>query len=283
MFRMRNKKVRTLSGIGSIVFLLAAYLSAPFLAPVSASTPPEEGGATGLMVFSKMIEGEVPGDDPNAAAWNDAPSATFAMSAQVHWEPRASIVTVKEIEVRSLQNGTDLAVLLIYKDPKENPNDAAALEFMVGDQKAHFAHGQPMNQVTGGPVDIWYWKAEENKGTNMWAKGFKTLRAQENQDVKATGAWSNGEWRVVFSRALETGDAEDRQFPTGEFTNIAFAVWDGANRETGAMKAVTSWWFFRPEPPKDPKILLYTIGAVVLVGLIELIMVRRLRKEGKSA
>ncbi len=132
-------------------------------------------------------------------------------------------------------------------------------------------------------MDIWYWKAGENKGTNMWAKGFKTLRVQENQDVKATGAWANGEWRVVFSRALETGDAEDRQFPSGEFTNIAFAVWDGGNREKGSMKAVTSWWFFRPEPPKDPKILLYTIGAVVLVGLIELVLVRRLRKEGKSA
>lgn len=278
MFSRLNKNIWTLAWIGIFFVSLLAIPSAP----VFAASPPEEGSPAGVLVFSKMIEGELPADDPNDAAWDDAPSATFAMSAQVHWEPRAALVTVKEIEVRSLHNGTDVAVLLLYKDPKENPGDAAALEFMVGDKKAHFAHGQKMPQVAGGPVDIWYWKAGENKGTNMWAKGFKTLREQERQDVKAKGSWSNGQWRVVFSRALDNGDAEDKQFPVGEFTNIAFAVWDAANRETGAMKAVTSWWFFQPEPPKDPKTMIYTVGAVILVGLIEWVVIRRLRKEGKS-
>lgn len=276
MFKKKAENIRTLNWIG----LLSVFI---LVSPVWASAPPEEGSPTGTKVVANMMDGPLPVDDPNAAAWDDAPSATFAMSAQAHWEPRASLVTVKEVEVRSLHNGTDLAVLLIYKDPKENPGDAAALEFMVGDQKAHFAHGQEMSQVSGGPVDIWYWKAGDNSGTNMWAKGFKTLRAQDNQDVKAKGAWANGEWRVVFSRALENGDAEDRQFPPGEFTNIAFAVWDEANRETGAMKAVTSWWWFQPEPPKDPKVLFYTLGAVILVGLIELVMVRRLRREDTKA
>ncbi|HEY5649384.1 MAG TPA: ethylbenzene dehydrogenase-related protein [Nitrospiria bacterium] len=274
------KHIRILAWMGIFSVIL---LAVPVSTLLWASSPPEEGSPAGVLVQSKMVDGELPSDDPNAAAWNEAPSATFSMSAQAHWEPRASLVTVKELEVRSLNDGTNLAVLLVYKDPKENPGDAAALEFMVGDQKAHFAHGQKMSQVAGGPVDIWYWKAGENKGTNMWAKGFKTLRAQENQDVKATGAWSNGEWRVVFSRALENGSAEDKQFPVGEFTNIAFAVWDEANRETGAMKAVTSWWWFQAEPPKDPTVLVYTIGAVILVGLIELVMVRRLRKEGRTA
>jgi hypothetical protein len=34
--------------------------------------------------------------------------------------------------------------------PTEDPDDAAALEFMVGDKKAHFAHGQPMLRWKAG-------------------------------------------------------------------------------------------------------------------------------------
>ena len=45
----------------------------------------------------------------------------------------------------------------------------------------------------------------------MNAKGFKTLRSQEQQDVSATGVWQEGSWRVVFSRPLFTGDENDVQ------------------------------------------------------------------------
>jgi DMSO reductase family type II enzyme heme b subunit len=262
-----------------IVFLVTLGLSF-FIGGVPAMTFAQESG--GVAVFSKLIKGDVPGTDPISAVWDTVPAVEFPMSAQVHWDPRIFTVTVHSVQVKSVHNGKQMAVMMIYKDPTNDPGDGAALEFMVGDKKAHFAHGQTMAQVEGGPVNIWYWKNADQSVTDMTAKGFGTLTSQPQQDVKGKGSWKNGEWRVVFSRSLTDNDPQDAQFPVGVFQNIAFAVWDGSNNEKGAQKAITSWWYFRPEPPSDPKIYIYTGAAVILIGMVELAVVRKLRRKGQS-
>jgi DMSO reductase family type II enzyme heme b subunit len=266
---MQTKWTAALLVVSGLLFLIGSLPS---------STSAQEAG--GAVVFSKLISGDIPVDDPMAPVWDTVPLVEFPMSAQVHWEPRIFSVTVHSVQVKSVHNGKQMAILLIYKDPTNDPGDAAALEFMVGDTKAHFAHGQQMAQVEGGPVNIWYWKNADQSVNDMWAKGFGTLKPQDHQDVKGKAAYKNGEWRVVFSRSLTDGDPEDAQFPAGKFQNIAFAVWDGANNEKGAQKAVTSWWYFRPEPKADPTIYIYTAAVVLLVGAVELAVVRKLRRKG---
>ncbi|HLZ34690.1 MAG TPA: ethylbenzene dehydrogenase-related protein [Nitrospira sp.] len=242
-----------------------------------------------VAVRAVMVKGSLPVDDPDAAAWNSAPQAQFPMSPQVHWQNRIQEVTVKDLKVRALHDGTQMAVLLEYADPTENPDDAAALEFMVGDKKAHFAHGQPMAQVEGGPVNIWFWKNKDNKAFDMSAKGFGTLKTQEHQDVKAKGVYANGTWKVVFSRNLSTDHPEeDTQVTPGEFINIAFAVWDGRKDgagdlvEKGSQKAVSSWWYFRAEAPPDYSGYLYAALAMGLALAFQFVLIRKLKK-GQSA
>jgi DMSO reductase family type II enzyme heme b subunit len=263
----------------TIVFLVTLGLLF-FIGGVPGMTLAQESG--GVAVFSKLISGDVPGTDPTSALWDTVPAVEFPMSAQVHWDPRIFTVTAHSVQVKSVHNGKQMAVMMIYKDPTNDPGDGAALEFMVGDKKAHFAHGQPMAQVEGGPVNIWYWKNADQSVTDMTAKGFGTLTSQPQQDVKGKGSWKNGEWRVVFLRSLTDSDNQDAQFPVGVFQNIAFAVWDGSNNEKGAQKSITSWWYFRPEPPSDPKIYIYTGVAVILIGIVELAVVRNLRRKGQS-
>jgi DMSO reductase family type II enzyme heme b subunit len=238
-----------------------------------------------VAVRASLVQGTLPTDDPLAAVWNTAGAAEFPMSPQVHWPVRITEVTAKSVKVKALHDNTNVAVLLEFADPTEDPDDAAAIEFMVGDTKAHFAHGQPMNQVQGGPVNIWYWKNKNGKGTDMSAMGFGTLKAQTHQDVKATGRYDNGTWKVVFSRALTTGNTlEDTQLKPGEFTSIAFALWDGKKMDTGqpkekgSEKAVSSWWYFRAEPPPDYSPYLYAVLAIALAVGFELVLVRRLKK-----
>jgi DMSO reductase family type II enzyme heme b subunit len=236
-----------------------------------------------------MVKGPLPVDDPTAAAWTQAPEAQFPMSPQVHWQNRIQEVTVKDLKVRALNDGNRVAVLLEYADPTEDPDDAAALEFMVGDKKAHFAHGQPMLQVEGGPVNIWYWKNKENRALDMNAQGFGTLKVQPHQDVTAKGVYANGTWKVVFSRSLTTDHPdEDMQLKPGEFINIAFAVWDGRKDaagdlvEKGSQKAVSSWWYFRAEAPPDYSSYLYAALAMGLALAFQFVLIRKLKK-GQSA
>ncbi|MEX5218955.1 MAG: ethylbenzene dehydrogenase-related protein [Nitrospira sp.] len=238
-----------------------------------------------VAVRAPLVDGTLPVDDPTAAAWSTAPPAEFPMSPQVHWPVRITEVTAKSVKVKGLHDGTNVAILLEFADPTEDPDDAAAIEFMVGDAKAHFAHGQEMPQVQGGPVNIWYWKNKDGKAVDMSAKGFGSLKAQVHQDVKAKGVYQDGTWKVVFSRPLATEHtAEDTQFTPGEFASIAFALWDGKKMDTGqpkekgSEKAVSSWWYFRAEPPPDYSPYLYALLAIGLAVGFELVLVRRLKK-----
>lgn len=238
-----------------------------------------------VAVRAAMVTGALPVDDPNAAAWSSATPATFPMSPQVHWQNRIQEVTVKDVTVRALHDGTQVAILLEYADPTQDPDDAAALEFMVGDKKAHFAHGQPMLQVEGGPVNIWFWKQKEDKAVDMNAMGFGTLKAQSHQDVQAKGVYANGTWKVVFSRALSTDHPdEDTQITPGDFMSIAFAVWDGRKDaagelvEKGSQKAVSSWWYFRADPPPDYSAYMYAGMAIALAVGFQFVLIRKLKK-----
>ncbi len=238
-----------------------------------------------VSVRATLLTGGVPVDDPSAAVWSSAPPATFPMSPQVHWQNRIQEVTVKDVSVRALHDGTQVAVLVEYADPTQDPDDAAALEFMVGDKKAHFAHGQPMLQVEGGPVNIWFWKNKTGKAIDMSAKGFGTLKAQEHQDVTAKGVYSNGTWKVVFARKLLTGHAdEDVQITAGQFMSISFAVWDGRKDavgelvEKGSQKAVSSWWYFRADAPPDYSGYMYAAIAAVLGLGFQFVLIRKLKK-----
>lgn len=258
----------------------AAVVTALILGGAGVSTAQES-----VAVRAAKVAGALPVDDPNAAAWSGAVPATFPMSPQVHWKDRILEATVKDVTVRALHDGTQVAFLLEYADPTQDPDDAAALEFMVGDKKAHFAHGQPMAQVEGGPVNIWFWKNKEDKAVDMTAKGFGTLKPQDHQDVKAKGAYANGTWKVVFSRNLSTDHPdEDAQVTPGEFINIAFAVWDGVKdasgelREKGSQKAVSSWWYFRADPPADYSGYVYAAMAVGLALGFQFVLIRKLKK-----
>ena len=239
----------------------------------------------GVSVRAAMVKGTLPADDPTAAAWATAAVSEFPMSPQVHWPTRITEVTAKTVKVRGLHDGTTVAIMMEYTDPSEDPDDAAALEFMVGDTKAHFAHGQPMTQVQGGPVNIWYWKNKDGKGVDMGAKGFGTLKPHTHQEVKAKGVYQGGAWKVVFSRPLQSDHpGEDTQFKPGEFANIAFAIWDGKKtesgqpKEKGSEKAISSWWYFRADAPPDYSPYMYAALAIVLALGFELVLVRRLKK-----
>lgn len=70
------------------------------------------------------------------------------------------------------------------------------------------------------------------------AEGFSTLTTQAQQDVDGSGNWGNNRWMVVFKRSLKTDDPNDTQF-TGTETAIAFAIWNGNNKERNGQKALT--------------------------------------------
>jgi DMSO reductase family type II enzyme heme b subunit len=278
----QNRKARGKPVTGYVLRVTALALLG---LPIAYSPLPSAFGQESVVIRAVLAKEPI-SDDPAAPAWSAAPVSEFPLSPQVHWPVRIGEVTVKSVKVRARHDGRNIAILLEYADPTEDPHDAAALEFMVGDTKAHFAHGQPMAQVEGGPVNIWYWKNKDGKVLDMNAKGFGTLKVQEGQEVTGKALYQNGAWKVVFLRTLSTAETEhDVQIKPGEFLNVAFAIWDGKKleggdiKEKGSQKAVSSWWYLRAEPKPDYTVWLYVALGIGLTAGVEFVIIRKLRKK----
>jgi DMSO reductase family type II enzyme heme b subunit len=47
---------------------------------------------------------------------------------------------------------------------------------------------------------------------------------------------------VVFVRDLKSRDGDDVKFQAGKPTPVAFAIWDGQNRDRNGRKVVSNWY-----------------------------------------
>ncbi|HMQ14497.1 MAG TPA: ethylbenzene dehydrogenase-related protein [Phycisphaerae bacterium] len=80
------------------------------------------------------------------------------------------------------------------------------------------------------------------------AEGFGTLTLQppETQGVSATAIWSNGLWRVVMVRAIESSDELDIDLTRHRRIPITFAVWDGSKGDRDGIKLISGWHWLVP-------------------------------------
>jgi DMSO reductase family type II enzyme heme b subunit len=67
----------------------------------------------------------------------------------------------------------------------------------------------------------------------------------KDQNVQGYGEWSDGVWRVIFSRDLSSTEAEDVTLAPETLYSIAFAAWDGANQERNGSKSTSQWISFQ--------------------------------------
>lgn len=77
------------------------------------------------------------------------------------------------------------------------------------------------------------------------AEGFGTMTVHPEQNADGKGVWKDGGWRVVITHPLVTSSEHHLRLQPGSETVIAFAVWDGGNREVGSRKAWSAWVPFR--------------------------------------
>lgn len=75
------------------------------------------------------------------------------------------------------------------------------------------------------------------------AAGFGTMRSQppKAQNVSGKGVWRDDFWSVVFVRDLNSRDDGDVKFTTGEPVPVAFAIWNGAQRDRNGRKVISNW------------------------------------------
>lgn len=82
------------------------------------------------------------------------------------------------------------------------------------------------------------------------ARGFGALKSQppSGQNVAGRGIWRDGSWSVVFLRNLKSKETDDVKFVIGKPVPVAFAIWDGQNRDRNGRKVISNWHQLILEP-----------------------------------
>ena len=242
----------------------------------------------GIVIRSHFIEGAIP-TKPSDAAWESIAPIPIPLSGQIITRPVWPAPSARVISVRSVHNGQDISFLVEWQDATKNERltpgvfrDGAALALPLGNAPAFFCMGQLDHYV-----NIWHWKADwqsdvdrrkarakergrKRRGIRKFeviprrpssiedliGGGFSTLTSKLQQGkVKGEAEWKSGFWRVVMKRPLtKAGDDTENEalLVPGRMQAVAFAVWNGENKERNGQKAVASWLQLLVDPIGGP-------------------------------
>lgn len=167
------------------------------------------------------------------------------------------------VDVRALVSTTELGLLLTWRDATEDRiadetarfSDGIALELPV-----RFGAGRRLPYVGMGDdaehVTVTMQRAMDggSRGLEYVGAGFGSLTRALVQGGRSAMDYdaASGTWRALFVRKLKS---QGRDLDQG-LVPFALAVWDGAEKDRGGNKALTSWKFVRvPDRKLDERFL----------------------------
>lgn len=121
---------------------------------------------------------------------------------------------------------------------------------------------------------------------DLAAQGFGTIAPLADQTVKGKGTYSDGHWEVVFKRSLGSPAKGHTAFAKGSSTDVAFAVWDGANQERNGKKSVSQFVTLQMSestvaPVSNGTIL--TVSLATPIAVIAVVLLLRRRRNAATA
>ncbi len=222
-------------------------------------------------------------DDP---VWQSVEYLDIPMAGQIIFDPREFTALIINARVRGVYTGSELAIMIEWTDKQQNkgdgghPPDAARIQF-----PAKVSEGAKPYLFMGDKklgVNIWQWKASDNLGVEFTATGPENLTQQEQQHVKAITSYTDGLYRILFTRSLNTGEKNDTVFEAGKFTPFAVALYDGRNEEQNKKGAISAWYYMMPELLTPAKVYIFPpIVFLIFLG-IGLLLHENLRKKKKG-
>lgn len=209
--------MRRLFGFALISALLGLFIMVPVVQ------------GQGFMVTSKSVSGDLP-LDPRSSEWEKAPSVTIPLSSQIIFTPRATITplgrsSVRQVEVKSLNNGKQIAIRLEWPDLTNNGHqiledtpyfkDAAAIQFPApgGKGQPYFGMGNE-----GSAVNIWQWRSD--------LENDQALRSIPLGDSYAGDSTSNigRNWYDGLWKPLGPPKDKERKSPVEDLIAVGFST-----------------------------------------------------------
>jgi hypothetical protein len=243
-------------------------------------------------------------DDP---AWDEVEAFYVPLVGQIVVKPRWFGPRVDGIWVKALHDGQEVAMLVSWTDPSRSPDpdwgdfgrmilgtigpddegaaaDVAGADQLVvqfpetapeGMERPYFLQGDARR-----PAYLWTWRSDAEEAVESTARGLGTAvpQAPIDQQVSAVAAHADGQWKVLFRRALDTGGTGDLAFPEGQTVPVAFQAWDGDNGESGTQGSVSTWYFLALMPATPLAVYVTPPLALAITLGFGLLVVRRAQR-----
>ena len=192
--------------------------------------------------------------DPQAKAWDKVDREVVDLVGMpVHLQTSRYVRTVwadkligkvRAVSVRAAHDGERVAVRLEWADDNQNTEfadrqfpDGAAVLFPTSADAALVSLGSPEAKVNS-----WFWRADLEKAQNRVAGGLGTDVVADGAAIDGRGAWKDGRWTVVLSRALKAKGADNVKLNPGKPVKVGFTIWEGGNQERGDLRSYSRQW-----------------------------------------
>jgi mono/diheme cytochrome c family protein len=238
--------------------------------------------------------------------WDDVERFYVPLVGQIVVAPRWFNPHVDGIWVQAVHDGRQVALMVSWTDPSLSPAPEWAdfaqrvIETMApGDEGSATAPGAPDQLVVQFPQELsdgmerpfflqgdgrrpaytWTWQSQSASAVESISRGMGSAQPQpdEEQHVTVASQHADGEWRVLFTRPLDTGGEDDLVLPPGQAVPMAFQAWDGDNGESGNQAGVSTWYFLFLEQPTPVAVYVAPPVALALTLLFGLLVVRQAR------
>ncbi|WP_425072018.1 ethylbenzene dehydrogenase-related protein [Sagittula sp. S175] len=120
--------------------------------------------------------------------------------------------------------------------------DGVAVQFSLGDDETSYMMGDGPESA----VNIWYWRSGNDAVQNLAAGGPGSTTVLDEQPVSGKSLYTErdgdpNQWTVVMSRPIASDGAHNASFDR-DAVPMAFAVWQGAEKERDGFKRVSDGW-----------------------------------------
>ncbi|HEY0557806.1 MAG TPA: c-type cytochrome [Thermoanaerobaculia bacterium] len=231
-------------------------------APDLAVPPEEDQGDVTPAASSNKGGGGVFGEE------EETPSGPSAPSAPANTAPSAdNVFGEEEGATAAAAPGSELSDAVAIQLPAQLP---------TGPRKPYFLFGDAQS-----PVDLWFVDLAKKVATRYSGTGSKSLSVVEGEDVSGVASYDQGEWSVIFKRALRGSGGVT--FTEDQYVPIAFSIWDGAQRERGNKRGLTRWMYLYTMPKETPSALWPMLRAALAVLAVEILLIVLVRRRHAAA
>lgn len=223
----------------NFILSIAAFPERPKLKPV---------------LKGKLITGPLP-SNPNDPKWREAEVFEFPLAPQ--FNPDQPLFTPIDVafDVSVLYNDKEIAIRLVLDDPTNSKPNTEAKTY---EDAAAFLF--PLQAPDIPTVNFWRWRSDRREIDDATASSIDALlsKAGKSATVTASGTYKDGQYKLVFKRALAAHDRnKEVEFEPGKVVPIAFLAWDGNNNEhENNFSMSRQYYYLFLEPATPVKVIL---------------------------